>query len=40
MKKLIYLSCSILLVIKTFANNEKAISAKASTTQVIVNIKS
>jgi TonB-dependent SusC/RagA subfamily outer membrane receptor len=36
MKKLIYLSCSILLVIKTFANNEKAISAKASTTQVIV----
>jgi hypothetical protein len=39
MKKLIYLSCSILLVIKTFANNEKAISAKASTTQAIVNIK-
>ncbi|MFY8091523.1 MAG: DUF4139 domain-containing protein [Chitinophagaceae bacterium] len=36
MKKLIYLSCSILMVIKTFANNEKAISAKASTTQVIV----
>jgi len=25
MKKFIYLSCSILLVIKTFANNEKAI---------------
>ena len=36
MKKFIYLSCSILLVIKTFANNEKAIVTKASTTQVIV----